>query len=939
MRIQGMARPNSFPLVGREADLEAILARARAAASGRGGVLLLEGEAGIGKSSLLRDALPRIAELGLQLCHGSADILESRLPFSAIAECLDLLGGSQDPRRAALAEFICGESPPDSFAGFPRNEISVIQQIIALLENLCEAAPVALSLDNAHWADVQSLRTFGRLSRIVEQLPLLVILSIRSGDTTTELDDLRARMLERGADTISLKALPEDDVVRLVGGLVGATPGKSLRRAVAGACGNPLYVVAAVGVLADSQAIGIRAGTAEAEGPVSWESVHTTIMKRLRFLPAELLKLLRMAALLGSPFSVSALALVAAENPENLLRVLERAQRVGLLVEEGEELAFQHDLVRQALVKTLSLSVRRALHHRIGLALAEARYPVDKVAEQLRLAGSALGEAALDWLATAADRLVGRDRETAIELFGRVLSASDPADPRAQRVRVTLARALLLEGQTVRAAEVARSALADTGDSVLRTHLWWTLAHCARAETDEELSLRIAEDAAAGPDVTAAERIRFLGYASVRLFNLGRYDRAREVAERARAAAAELEPPAQAITAVAALAALAGRADRPSEALELARRVRRTGHADEQHLDECQVYMYINLGRRQDALDVVERMHEHSERRGPGAMVWSHLLSAYAQFAFGMWDDAVAEIESGQELPNWGDAHRALSAIGALISLHRADSAGAETHLKAAPIAPLYEPTDAFVGSFPRWAHARNAHCAGDPVRALELFDHLVRYDDDNLPGTWLPITAPETIRLALEVDDPARAREIHEHVSRHAENAEPTVVVPGLRWCEGLLGGDAESLRVAAELFRTRQMPWPEARCREDLAALLAGRGDGTAAERELTLAAARYQALDADWDLSRIEAALRALGVRRGVRTRRRPRSGWESLTETESKVAHLVAQGLSNPNIAARLFISRRTVQTHVSHILAKLGATSRVEIATRFAQREA
>ena len=99
----------------------------------------------------------------------------------------------------------------------------------------------------------------------------------------------------------------------------------------------------------------------------------------------------------------------------------------------------------------------------------------------------------------------------------------------------------------------------------------------------------------------------------------------------------------------------------------------------------------------------------------------------------------------------------------------------------------------------------------------------------------------------------------------------------------------------------------------------------------RAFTEAARLYLGLGAAWDLRRADARLRRYGIRRARGGRRgRPAQGWEALTPTEAKIAALVAEGRSNPDIAAELFLSRNTVQTHVSHILAKLGARSRAEI---------
>jgi DNA-binding CsgD family transcriptional regulator len=105
----------------------------------------------------------------------------------------------------------------------------------------------------------------------------------------------------------------------------------------------------------------------------------------------------------------------------------------------------------------------------------------------------------------------------------------------------------------------------------------------------------------------------------------------------------------------------------------------------------------------------------------------------------------------------------------------------------------------------------------------------------------------------------------------------------------------------------------------------------DLSASRRAFRIAARIYQDLGAEWDLRRVDARLRRYGINRG-RGGRRPRAvqGWDALTPTEAKVASLVAAGRSNPDIAAELFLSRNTVQTHVSHILAKLGARSRAEI---------
>ena len=146
-----------------------------------------------------------------------------------------------------------------------------------------------------------------------------------------------------------------------------------------------------------------------------------------------------------------------------------------------------------------------------------------------------------------------------------------------------------------------------------------------------------------------------------------------------------------------------------------------------------------------------------------------------------------------------------------------------------------------------------------------------------------------------------------------------------------GLAAGDLGLVLSAAEYFGRTARPFFRAQALEDAAAMAAERGEFGIAQRHLDEAVGVYSALAAAWDVKRADVRLRAFGVRSArVAHRGRSASGWEALTPTEVKVAYLVADGRSNPDVAAALFLSRNTVQTHVSHILAKLGARSRAEI---------
>jgi DNA-binding CsgD family transcriptional regulator len=187
-----------------------------------------------------------------------------------------------------------------------------------------------------------------------------------------------------------------------------------------------------------------------------------------------------------------------------------------------------------------------------------------------------------------------------------------------------------------------------------------------------------------------------------------------------------------------------------------------------------------------------------------------------------------------------------------------------------------------------------------------------------------------QAARLAVSLGDRATVDQILRW------NEQLPTLHPGVRaQCCGLAGRDPDLLAEAAASYRSAGQKFQLAQAVEDLGIVLAGRGETAAARPHLVQALRLYEDLAATWDLHRIRARFREYGIRAGSHAARdRPATGWASLTNTESGIARLIADGKSNPEIAHTLFLSRRTVETHVSHILAKLGQRSRVDI-TRLA----
>jgi DNA-binding NarL/FixJ family response regulator len=214
----------------------------------------------------------------------------------------------------------------------------------------------------------------------------------------------------------------------------------------------------------------------------------------------------------------------------------------------------------------------------------------------------------------------------------------------------------------------------------------------------------------------------------------------------------------------------------------------------------------------------------------------------------------------------------------------------------------------------------------GKPDRALETL--LDAWERRGRP-TYL---VPDLARLAAITGHRSRVQRVADALDRIAAHHPATHLRAAAAMCRGVAAADPELLLAAATALGAAGRPLHEGHAYEEAAAVLANTGQLAEARTALDAAVERYERLDAAWDLERAQTRLRRAGVRHR-HVRQRPKTGWAALTDTERRVAALVAEGRSNPDIAAKLYLSRRTVRNHVSHILAKLGLSSRVELAVR------
>jgi DNA-binding CsgD family transcriptional regulator len=269
--------------------------------------------------------------------------------------------------------------------------------------------------------------------------------------------------------------------------------------------------------------------------------------------------------------------------------------------------------------------------------------------------------------------------------------------------------------------------------------------------------------------------------------------------------------------------------------------------------------------------------------------------------------------------------------VSALIAGRRDERTAADQQLRRGLALPIQTLADRENQDFLVAAHALALEQSGETHQAmLRLAALLPRRDGEmTLTHQWLP----DLVRLALTAGDrpmaqaAARACQAEAAAETHPARA----AVASLR-CHGLLASDPDPLTEAVAHYRALGPATELPAALEDLAVVLAGRGREDEARTALNEAVSLYEGLQARWDIRRAAGRLRPHGIRRGGRGQRAPRAafGWNALTPTEVKIAVMVAKGNSTSDIARGMALSRRTVQTYISHILAKLGAKGRVDI---------
>jgi DNA-binding CsgD family transcriptional regulator len=918
-------------------ELNQLGALSERAAAGQGAVAVVTGEPGIGKTWLVHEALACWKRRGFETYLAAAWEMEQRRPFGVIADALRLRD-ARDPRLAEIGRLLHGD-PGE--AGLPQPagvEFQVAERVVEYVEDRVMNAPVAMVLEDLQWADTSSLMALGWLAREGAQLPLLLVCTVRPDPGRPEVGALVASLRRLGAARLELGPLSDREVGDLVAGAAGGPPGGRLLRLVASANGNPLHVQELVAALrADGTLIAGPDGQVEvAEGQLP-ASLRQTVLHRLAGLPEATVDLLRTASVLGSAFTVAELEVVLSRPVSELAAGLRAAIGAGALVEEdGGLLAFRHELIREALYEDMPGVVRREQHLEAAGLLAGAGIPIERVAAHWVAGASLRDMQAVDWLRRAAREVVCRSPSVAVELLERAQDLCPAGEPARVEIMGELVQPLAWAGRPDEL-EALRRALDSEGrpEDEMTFRVGIGLAHSLFIQGRSAEAQAAYQRVAASATLGQPQQAMLAAYAALSGAMAGQTAPAQASGQLASGDSAPVTA-GIARMAVAVAELNSGRADRAVAGFEA---LAAEGPADRWGLQLLRAAALLDLDQVEAARTVLRQGARDCVRNGTAARTAIHHHNLVAvEYAAGDFDAALAEHDTGLALAEASGHHWQTTNLGvaAAIAVHRGDLAQAAEMIKTA------EDQIASFGPHPansQVARARYllAQATGDTRLALRAASEAwQRYAAHGYRSqlTWF---GADLAAAALAAGEPGRAADAAAAAEQSAQ------IAPAVCWkgsavrARGLADDDPELLLQAVALLRASRRPLYLALALEDAAEALARAGRAGEARPLAGEALGLFAGVGAVTDAARARRRWRAASLRLGARgPRSRPRTGWESLSEGELRVVRLVVEGRTNRDIAARLFITRDTVHTHISHALRKLGLSSRVELAAQAAR---
>ncbi|MEU9790152.1 AAA family ATPase [Streptomyces sparsogenes] len=931
-------------LVGRARELAALRDHADAARSGRAGLVLLSGPAGIGKTSLLHAFVNGGACRDMTVLHGRCGEVVTNAGYGGVRALFGRLGLAEpetardspllrgSARRALPALRPCPgeeEKPGTAASVYP-----VLHGLYWLAVNLMSSGPLVLVLDDAHWCDERSLRWLDFLLRRADDLPLLVVLAQRTEAEPAAPGALADLAAQPRSTAIRLEPLTEEGIAEMVGRAFPAPADPAfVERAAAVSGGNPLMLTK---LLAELRARGASpdgnglAAVAEVGQGVVGSSVRA-LLDRLRPWARDVATAI---AVLGEEDvdHVGALAGVPAAMVEEALAALRRAE---VVADDRTELT--HDVVRSAVLDSAAAEELGELRARAALLLSDAGRPAEEVAGQLLLVP------AVDqpWMRRVLrEAAAGAESRGAPEAAARYLYRVLEAEPESVSARAQLARSLA-EINPPEAIALLEEALALAVDVRVRATLAVQLGMACLTVQRAPAAVRVLGEvldtleAELGPDPDPADHELRALVQSVLLIT-GCDEKATITAVRgrfARMAAPAGDTPAQrqTLAMMSVLTAMDGRS--AERAVRQARRAQRSRDAESGTLPL--IFSAFTLGLADEARDSLEGLDRALRHSQENAAVWTYVLGlstrALVRHAMGEITDALADAQTAVEIiaeERWNGHVTMPQTALATALVDRGEPERAEALLDRIARPNL----DGFVLEY-HWylmARARARWALGDREAALGLLLDCGRSLEET--GFTNPAFAPwwaEAACVLAELKRPEEAGDLVEWGSGLARRwGTPralglAALAQGVT-AEGRRG--VELLGRAVELLSRSPARAEHARAEYLLGGALLEAGDPRGARERLRTAA------DLAWRCGALALAKEARRrlVASGGRMREITASPVDLLTGMERTVAQLAAGGAGNREIAESLFVTVRTVEMHLTSVYRKLSVGQRGEL---------
>ncbi|MFN8185604.1 MAG: AAA family ATPase [Gaiellales bacterium] len=954
-------------LVGRTEEIGS-LDRVLAELDHRAAAIELVGEPGIGKTRLLAELAARADARGWLVLSGSASELERDLPFSVFVDALDeYLRGLDPARLAGLGEDVRTELATvfPSLSGLATTRQVAVQHeryrthraVCTLLEHLAGTTPLALVLDDLHWADSASVELLGALLRRPPAATVLMALALRPRPVPERLSVAIERAQRAGALTrIELGALTSAQARELLGRAVEPGVAAVLYEESGG---NPFYLEQLARSLDRTSRIA-PAGELALTGVAVPAAVAASLDAELALLTEAGRLVLNGAAVAGDPFEPELAAAAAATTEAAALDAIDELLQLDLVrpTDVPRRFRFRHPLIRRVVYETTAGGWRLGAHERCAEALARQGAPAVARAHHVERSAREGDLGAVAVLREAGESSVRLAPASAARWFADALRLLPQAVPPQERIELlsARARALTAAGYLADSQGALLEALAIVpGDSyATRARL---VRACAGVESalgqHEQAGARLADALANLPDTGSPEALALLIEFAMNGFWRARYGAMREAAERAVNAGRLLGDAPLTAAALAVLALEDSMTGSPERAE--AERLEAAALVDCQSDDELSLRLDAAawLAGSELYLDRYAEADVHAERaltvgRATGQ---GELFLVLVQILGRVWFVRGKLAEAGELLDGGIEAARLTGNTQALVwnLFNRSVVALAVGDLELA-LATAQESVDSShdlgTGFHSAWAAVRLAGAlleTGEPDRAVEVLVGSAGGEELTLiPGSWRAHCLELLARCWL-------ALERHEEAERAARCAEAWAAVVRLplasAWADRAAAAvdlHAGEPALAAELALASAAAAGEAGAPIEaaLSRTLAGRALARAGEQERAVAELERAAaeLDACGALRYRDEAERELG-KLGRRTHRRTRpgragaDGLDSLTARELEITRLVVERKTNPEIAAELYLSQKTVETHLRNIFRKLDVSSRVALARK------